>query len=143
MNLQERLYSADEVWELTQQADYADTHFELIEGVLYPMSPTSLVHGHMAGLFSEWISGYLRQNRIGIMTVAETGFILHHDPDGKDTVLVPVIGFIHNDKLPAELPEKYAPFAPDLAIEIISPGNTDAEMNLKVELYLRYGTRLV
>lgn len=35
------------------------------------------------------------------------------------------------------------PFAPDLAVEVVSPGNNEEEISLKTETYLRYGTRLV
>ncbi len=42
-----------------------------------------------------------------------------------------------------EEPEKYVPFAPDLAVEVVSPNDTAPEIREKVDLYLDAGTRLV
>jgi Uma2 family endonuclease len=41
------------------------------------------------------------------------------------------------------LPEGYFPGAPDLAVEIASPGDLDQEVQEKVAAYLRAGSRLV
>jgi Uma2 family endonuclease len=35
------------------------------------------------------------------------------------------------------------PFAPDLAVEVIIPGNTEAEMERKLQEYFAAGTRMV
>ncbi len=58
-------------------------------------------------------------------------------------MLAPDIGFIIAARIPPTLPGGFVPFAPDLAVEVVSPGNTKDEIHKKVELYLRYGTRLV
>jgi Uma2 family endonuclease len=39
--------------------------------------------------------------------------------------------------------KKYIPFAPDLAVEVVSQHDTAAEVQEKVDLYLNAGTRLV
>jgi Uma2 family endonuclease len=47
-------------------------------------------------------------------------------------------------RVPDVLPSSgYVPFAPDLAVEVVSPGNTADEMRKKIEKYMRYGTRLL
>ncbi len=66
---------------------------------------------------------------------------LTSDPD---TVRAPNISFVSKDRLPAgPAPEGYWPFAPDLIIEVISPGDTSQEVQAKVSEYLSAGTRLV
>jgi len=40
-------------------------------------------------------------------------------------------------------PDKYVPFAPDLAVEVVSPGDTASDIRDKVDLYRIAGTRLV
>src|SRR6185369_10309656 len=66
------------------------------------------------------------------------------DPDGKDIVRAPDVGFVRADRVPEELPDRgYVPFAPDLAVEVVSPDDSADEVAQKVAEYLKYGTRLV
>jgi Uma2 family endonuclease len=60
-------------------------------------------------------------------------------------VRIPDLSFISWDKLPGRLlPAKPVPnLAPDLAVEILSEGNTKAEMDRKVGEYFDAGVRLV
>jgi Uma2 family endonuclease len=54
------------------------------------------------------------------------------------------LAFISSDRLAKVSDvEKYLPFAPDLAVEVVSPTNTASEIQLKVDQYLAAGTRLV
>jgi len=72
---------------------------------------------------------------------AETGFFVARDPD---TVLAPDIAFIRADRLPP--PEDligFVPVAPDLAVEIVSPSNSETEMADTVQDYLDAGVALV
>ncbi|MEO8394955.1 MAG: Uma2 family endonuclease, partial [Chloroflexota bacterium] len=82
-------------------------------------------------------------NDLGYTTAAETGYILFKNPTGKDTVVAPDVGFISKQRLPQGLPKGYIPVAPDLAVEVVSPGDRADEIDQKVVLYLRYGTRLI
>jgi Uma2 family endonuclease len=41
------------------------------------------------------------------------------------------------------LPDGYIPFAPDLAIEVVSPNDDAEELEKKIGEYLKYGTRMV
>jgi Uma2 family endonuclease len=145
MVTQERLHTIDDLWAISHLPQNTGKHFELIEGVLYEMPPTGWLHGDTASELGSEIRQYVKTHQLGRVTAAETGFILFKNPQpgGKDTVLAPDVGFIAAQRVPQQLPDQYVPFAPDLAVEVISPGNSDEEINLKVELYLRYGTRLV
>jgi Uma2 family endonuclease len=71
---------------------------------------------------------------------ADTGFILSRAPD---TVRAPDIAFVAEGRFETGLPFGYVPFAPDLAVEIVSPSNTASELQAKVLEYLEAGTRLV
>jgi Uma2 family endonuclease len=143
MVVQERFYTAEELWAMSQDPANADRRFDLREGVLYEMPPAGWLHGDVTLEFAVYIRLFARMHQLGRVTTAETGFTLHKNPNGKDTVLAPDIGFIAAARIPAQLPDGYVPFAPDLAVEVISPSNTAEEISSKVELYLRYGTRLV
>lgn len=145
MVIQEQVYTADDLWIISHLAENADKRLALIEGVLQEMPPTGWLHGDTTIELGSEVRAYVKAHKLGRVTAAETGFILFKssEPGSRDTVLAPDIGFIAARRIPSQLPEGYVPFAPDLAVEVVSPGNTDEEINLKVELYLRYGTRLV
>jgi Uma2 family endonuclease len=87
------------------------------------------------------MAAHVRQNRLGKIFMAETGFLLSRDPD---TVRAPDIAFIRKDHLPAELPQDaFWPGPPDLAVEVVSPGDTLRELDEKVQGWLDAGAMLV
>lgn len=112
------------------------------------MSPAGWKYGGIALWLGRKVGDFVDENELGMTTAAETGFILYKNPDpaGKDTVRAPDVGFIAASRAPAdldELPDGYVPFAPDLAIEVVSPNDEKDEIEEKVAQYLKYGTRLV
>ncbi len=145
MVTQERLYTVEDLWRLSHSPEYDEMRLELNEGELIVMSPASGKHGVLAVRFAVVISQYVDANQPGYVTAAETGYILYQnpDPDGKDIVRAPDVGFIAAGRLPEGLPEGYVPFAPDLAVEVVSPNDDADDLQLKIQQYLRYGTRLI
>jgi Uma2 family endonuclease len=131
---QQALTAAD-LQELSQSDD---THLELIEGVLYPMPPAGGKHGSVTSILTMHVQYHVSQHNLGYVTAAETGYRL-----AEKTVLAPDIGFIRAERIPAELPDGFVPFAPDLAVEVMSPGNSASEMSRKVALFFQHGTRLI
>ncbi len=59
------------------------------------------------------------------------------------TVLAPDVVFVSRDRLSMPLPAGFLQTAPDLAVEIVSPGNTVSEVQEKVLMYMDAGTRMV
>ena len=87
------------------------------------------------------MAAHVVQNRSGKIFLAGTGLLLGRDPD---TVRAPDIGFIRNDHIPAELPEDaFWPGPPDLAVEVVSPGDTFREVDDKVQGWLDAGAMMV
>lgn len=109
------------------------------------MSPAGWKHGGIASTLDRLVGDFVIENNLGMTTAAETGYILYKnpDPDGKDTVRAPDVGFVSAVRIPADLPDGYVPFAPDLAIEVISPNDDADEVDQKVREYLKYGTGMV
>jgi Uma2 family endonuclease len=146
MAIQEKIRTAEDLWELSHRPEYADMRLELSEGRLIVMSPASWIHGDHA-LWMGWkVAGFVNEHSLGKATAAETGYILFKSPDpqGKDIVRALDVGFVAADRVPDELPDEgYVPFAPDLAIEVVSPNDKPDEIDQKVGEYLKYGTRLV
>jgi Uma2 family endonuclease len=60
-------------------------------------------------------------------------------------IRIPDVAFLSKDKFPGgRFPSDSAwSLAPDLAIEVLSPGNTDKEMTEKLHDYFNAGTRMV
>lgn len=111
---------------------------ELIHGEIRTMSPAGFEHGQIAMLVGASLSSYVRERGIGTVTAAETGFILRRDPD---TVRAPDVGFVSRERVVAT--HGFFPGAPDLAIEVVSPGDTYSEVDAKVLDWLRAGARMV
>jgi len=132
-----KLMTADEL--LMQPDD--DQRYDLIEGMLYSMSPTGGVHGEIGGDILGYLHAYVTPRRLGRVYGAETGFRLARDPD---TVLGPDVAFVRAERLPARRErDTFLPLAPDLAVEIVSPGDRLTAVGKKVQAYLRAGVPLV
>lgn len=73
--------------------------------------------------------------------LSEAGFRLTRDPD---TVRGPDLAFVaHARALPYVEQDQYFDGAPDLAVEIVSPNDTAAEIRALVDQYLAVGALLV
>ncbi len=133
-----RLMTAEETLRLSS----VNRRFELVKGVYVERSPASAFHGDVTVALTLMLGEYVRQKGLGKVAAAETGFLLARQPD---TVRAPDVGFISTERLPASgVPaEGYWPFAPDLAVEVVSPGDNPDEIQAKVEDYLTAGTRMV
>ena len=72
--------------------------------------------------------------------LAESGYVLFTCPD---TVRGPDASFVRRERIPDPIPRGFARFAPDLAIEVLSPSNRPGEVLEKVGDYLNAGTLVV
>ncbi len=141
--MDQRLTTVDELWALSHRAENDDKRFRLIEGVLYEAPLVGWLSGSIMALLTLHVGRYVLAHLLGRMTAAETGYILHQGAGGQDTVLAPSLAFVRAERIPVVLPEFFVPFAPDLAVEVLSPSNADVEITAEVDAYLRYGTRMV
>ena len=139
MAVQQRLYDIDDLWQLVCQADNNDKHFELIDGELFEMSPPGWEHGTLASEIAFHIRLFDRNRTHGILTL-ETGFYPVGD---RGTLLSPDVAFTRMEKAPERAFKKWAPLMPDLAVQIISPSNSMAQVRRKAAVYLQHGTQLV
>lgn len=115
--------------------------YDLVKGELRKLSPAGGEHGIIIGRLTGALAHHVEENDLGEVFGAETGFKLASNPD---TVLGPDVAFIGNEKIPPTgIPIAYWPGAPDLAVEVVSPGNTRREMEEKIAVYLAAGVRLV
>ncbi len=132
MTIAEKVITHAEFWELIEQ--HPEKRLELIDGEIVEMPSPSGLHGVIAGWILTFINLYLLNHRIGF-AVGES----YHFELAPGLILAPDAAFISYAKS-ATIPDKFT-FAPDLAVEVMSPSNTD--MIQKVETFLRYGTQAV
>jgi Uma2 family endonuclease len=126
--------TVDEFW-----ARYADLPYELVRGEAIQVAPSGIQASVIGGNVFAALHAFVKANDLGVVTPADGGFQLTpHD------LRAPDVAFITREKLQtlAE-PEKFAPFAPDLAVEVVSPGNSASEIREKIDLYFAAGTRLI
>lgn len=117
-----------------------DARFELVEGRLVPMPPTSDDHGRATSALHIEIGYFVRANSLGECWAAETGFLLARNPD---TVLAPDFSFITKERLSYERTGRgYVPIAPDLVVETRSPSDRLTEMRDKIARWLSFGVRM-
>lgn len=139
MVIQTQLLTADDLWELSHRLG-DQKRLELVRGEILEMVPPGGEHGEVTFEIGRRIGNLVKERKLGRVTAAETGYILFSDPY---TVRAPDVGFVSSARTSERLPKGYIPFAPDLAVEVISPGDTAGEVHEKVLEFLRAGTCLV
>ncbi|MBI4521585.1 MAG: Uma2 family endonuclease [Gemmatimonadetes bacterium] len=114
---------------------------ELVRGRVVREPPPKPVHGGLDASFAARLYQFVKQRRLGVV-FTNVGFILGVDPD---TVRGPDLSFVSKERIPpgGYTSGEYWRMAPDLAVEILSPSNTAAEIEEKVAEYLAAGGRLV
>lgn len=137
MSTTTRLMTADELLKLPR----GRFRYRLVKGELITMSPAESEHGAIVVNLTVLLGHHVKANKLGIVFGAETGFIIAENPD---TVLAPDVAFISQEHIPESgIPKKYWPGAPDLAVEVLSLGDTAREVEQKVNQWPTAGARLV
>jgi Uma2 family endonuclease len=117
------------------------TRYELLQGGLKTMSPAGTLHGRIAARICSRLDTFATAKKLGEVYGAETGFILHRHPD---TVRVPDAAFVSAARIPSSgTPIGFFPGAPDVAVEVVSPGDAAEEVQAKVKAYFEAGTQQV
>ncbi|HID61591.1 MAG TPA: Uma2 family endonuclease [Anaerolineae bacterium] len=129
------LLTAEELWQMPDDGQ----RYELVKGELWEMTPAAIRHGDIASEVAWQLRTYVKQHGGGKVLI-ETGFCLECQPD---TVRAPDVSFVAAERLSVEDQDSFFPGAPDLAVEVVSPDDTDAQVHDKVLDYLTHGTRLV
>ena len=134
---QPTLLTAEDLWK------YADDgyRYELVKGELRKMPPAGFEHGIRAAKIGRHLDVYVEQHQLGYVCGAETGFRISRNPD---TVRAPDAAFVRQTSIEQQGIERgYWEGAPDLAVEVISPNDTDPEVSEKVEEWLTAGCMMV
>ena len=133
-----QVLTAEELWALPE---VPGKRFELVRGELVEAPGAGGVHGVLVKVFLRLLDPFVLTHGLGEVFADGVGYIIARAPD---VVRIPDVSFIARGRLPAGgVPEGFIPGAPDLAVEIVSPGDRAEEVYGKVREYLGAGTRLV
>ena len=125
-------------WEEFEQLPDDAMHYEIIEGELITLPPPKSGHTYVAMQVLKAL--FAIEERAGCRALAEAGYKLSNDPP---TWIQPDVSFITNEHAKATLPDGYFLGAPELAVEVVSPSESAADVDRKVELMLAHGSQAV
>ena len=111
--------------------------YELFEGEISAAKAPALKHQELIGRFATIFNNYLDQNPIGRVWITP-GVIFD-----ELNAAIPDVVFVAKDRVPQIASGIHIVGAPDLAIEILSPGaeNTRRDQVVKRQTYAKYGVK--
>ena len=132
----------DKVWTDEEFMALADdgNRYEIVDGELINLGNSGMEHGNIGIFLGGLIEIFVRQHNLGVTCDSSTAFKMK-----RDNKRSPDISFVSKERLIGikRLPKGFFDGAPDLVVEIISPGNTFDEIHNKIEEYFESGTRLL
>jgi Uma2 family endonuclease len=129
--------TADDLWRMPED----HLRHELVRGELTTSPLNGGQHGEVAMAVGSALATHVRAGQLGEVLAGGTGFIIARNPD---TVRAPDVAFISKEHVPAGgLPKGFIPFAPDIAVEVLSPGDFQLDIEEKIEQWLQAGAATV
>jgi Uma2 family endonuclease len=110
-----------------------DRLFELVGGEIVEVVSNNYA-SELGILIGSLILMFVRQHGLGRVTGADGGYRVSGER------YIPDAAFISLAKQPKPSRAAYNPLPPDLAVEVLSPGNEPGEMRIKIVNYLNAGT---
>jgi Uma2 family endonuclease len=115
--------------------------YELVKGQLRMAPPPGSEHGLITMNLAGPLYQHVKNNNLGVVFAAETGFKLESNPD---TVRASDIAFMRRERaLEMGRVSGYSSGAPDLAVEVLSPSDRVTSVEKKVVEWLDAGARMV
>ena len=108
--------------------------YELIEGVLYVSTAPGLPHQFVLNNLQVELTLYLRANPIGVIVPGPGTILSNYD------AVIPDIVVIRRERWDSVTSEHRVTGAPDIVVEILSPGSENRRRDLQVKrkLYAKY-----
>jgi Uma2 family endonuclease len=121
--------------EFTQMNSAESENYELVEGELIPMASPTPDHADIRFHAEYLVRSYFKRNPIGVV-FSEIDCRLTAETVRKPDVAV----FLGQRSKQIDLQKIPVPFAPDIAVEVLSPSETAVDVHRKVRQYLNAGT---
>ncbi len=134
MTTQQKLMTADELLLLSESGE--GKRYELVRGVLIERVATGDPHALTVSRTTTVLTNYSDDNDYGETRAGEPGYRLEFAPD---TVRAPDVAWIAPGRIPEGV-QGFPNLAPDLVVEVVSPGQNLAE---KAAMWLSFGSREV
>jgi Uma2 family endonuclease len=136
-NTSTALMTAEELLQLPR----GEFRAELINGELITMPLAGYPHGRIAARIAGPLEQFVFDKDFGAVFIADTGFKLTSNPD---TVLGPDVAFVSKQRM-KEIDESkvHFPGPPDLAVEVLSPGDRQNKVRTKISQWLGFGAKQV
>ncbi len=112
-----------------------DRRYELIDGDLLMTPSPSERHQRLLLELALLLTAFVKKHGLGMVYVAPFDVVL------SDTnVVQPDLLFVSNERA-SRIGERAVAGAPDLVVEVLSPGTADRDRTVKAKLYARAGVR--
>ncbi|MBL8155338.1 MAG: Uma2 family endonuclease [Anaerolineae bacterium] len=131
--LQAQLITAQEFDRVAALPENRDRRLELIAGEIHEAASNHYASRIAAAIGAE-LRGFVKRGRLGGVTGADGGYIVAGER------YIPDVAFISAARQPEGSREAYNPLPPDLAVEVLSPGDEQADIRRKLTNYLYAGT---
>ena len=113
---------------------------ELIDGVLRKKVSAGKRHSFIAGNILAPLHTHVRRGRLGRVGGTDGGVFIRRNPD---TVREPDVFFVSAERLPLDdESDGYLEVVPELVVEIVSPGDSQTEVNEKIQMWLEFGVSM-
>lgn len=137
MVIREGRFTRDDLHALYDQPENAEKRFELLNGEIIEVPSASPIHNAIVAAIFYFLYGFVRSHQLGLVFGDSTTYLL---PNGDE--LIPDVSFISKERQGWPLPKAFE-YAPDLAVEVASPSNSERQLLDKAESFLESGTKIV
>ena len=114
-------------------AEHTEALFEFIGGEIVEV-PSNPYSSKIALRIGRFIGAFVDEHHLGHVTGEAGGYQVYGERYAPD------VGFISAARQPELAQEGYNPLPPDLAVEVISPTDSEKKLRIKIGNYLAAGT---
>jgi Uma2 family endonuclease len=122
--------------------DNEKPYIESVRGSFAPKVSPKRLHGRMQLRIGRWLDDWA--GRRGTVAVEWRFYLVKGE--STPSSLLPDVSYMSYERLPRDLPkdaQERPRIAPDIAVEVWSPGDRKKRLGEKIALYLAHGSRIV
>ena len=122
-------FKADDIWDAPEDGN----RYEVIDGELHVTPAPSLGHQTAASTLLAYLWNYVRPRRLGQVVTAPVGVVLE-----EETGVQPDLVYVSRERSNI-IVERGVEGAPDLVVEVLSPGTQSRDRGIKMRAYAKAG----